>query len=287
MPGDWASVRPHPDTRAPMLRTRATVDACAVPRSPAKGWWWQRAAYDRRFAQNRDQNLFRGVFATAEEAARSAPRNRPIGYDTVEAAAMYRIPARPDTHDYPALFWLSRAIADGARTVFDIGGHVGIKFYAFRDALRYPADLRWTVCDVPAVVEAGRRIAIERGVAGQLGFTVDHDAVCGVDVLFASGVLQYLPQTLPDWLARLSVPPRQIVVNTAPLHPEREFFTLNSIGTGFCPYRVMHEAALVAGLARLGYRALDRWTNAGKGLVIPFESGYDVPDYRGLTLIRD
>ena len=246
-----------------------------------------RAAYERRFAGNRDENLFRGIFASADAAAASAPPTRPLGYDNADAASMYGIRTRPDTHDYPALFWLGRAIADGALRVFDVGGHVGVKYYAFRDALRYPPQLRWTVCDVPAVVENGRRIARERGVDAQLGFTGDHDALDGCDVLFASGVLQYLPMSLPEWLQRLRSPPRRIVVNQSPLHPEREFFTLNSIGTGFCPYRVIHEASLVRGLGELGYRVADRWTNTGKSLRIPFEDGYDVPDYRGLYAVRD
>lgn len=61
--------------------------------------------------------------------------------------------------DYPLLHWLSRLffeMPDGVRTgVFDLGGHVRIVYYAFRKCLDYPAQLRWTVHDVPNVIEAG------------------------------------------------------------------------------------------------------------------------------------
>jgi putative methyltransferase (TIGR04325 family) len=65
------------------------------------------------------------------------------------------------------------------------------------------------------------------------------------------------------------------------MHHSKGFYTLNSIGTAFCPYRVVHEASFVKDLDALGYRATDRWANPGKGLHLPFEDGYDVPAYRG------
>jgi putative methyltransferase (TIGR04325 family) len=149
-----------------------------------------------------------------------------------------------------------------------------------------PAGLAWTVCDVPAVVEAGRRIAGERGADAQLRFTSDYGALSGQQVLYASGALQYLPMTLPEWIRGLIEPPPHVVLNTTPLHAQRGFFTLNSIGAGFCPYRVIHDATLVRELDTLGYKVVDRWSNPGKRLEIPFETGYGVPEYRGMYLRR-
>lgn len=246
----------------------------------------RRRAYDRRFAANRGENLFRGVFPSAEAALASAPASRPLGYDNEEAATMYAPRRRPETYDYPAMFWLDRAIRAGARRIFDVGGHVGLHYYAFRDCLDYPVDLHWTVCDVTAVVDRGRRIAEERGVSAQLAFTDDYAALDGADLLLASGSLQYLPMTLADWLRGVSRPPPRIVVNTTPMHPAKDFYTLNSIGTAFCPYRVVHEAGFVKALDSLGYRATDRWANPGKGLHIPFQEGHDVPAYRGAYFER-
>jgi putative methyltransferase (TIGR04325 family) len=246
----------------------------------------RRRAYDRLFEQNPGRNLFRGVFTSAEAAVATAPKTRPLGYDNPESAAMYPVRNRPDAHDYPAMFWLAKAFDAGARTVFDVGGHVGLKWYAFRESVGFPPGLQWTVCDVPAVIARGATLAREKAPDAPLRFTADDRALDGCDLLFASGALQYLPMTLPEWLGGLASPPRHIVLNTTALHPEREFFTLNSTGTAFCPYRVSREGALVGALERMGWRAVDRWANVGKTLVIPFEDGYDLPEYRGMYLVR-
>jgi putative methyltransferase (TIGR04325 family) len=246
-----------------------------------------RPIHERRFERNRSENLFCGVYESMEAAAAARPVTRPLGYDNDESATLYAPVNRPESHDYPAMFWLGRAMAEGARAVFDVGGHVGLKFYAFREILGFDDALSWTVCDVPAVVRQGRTIAAERKVSGQLRFTDDYGALSGHDLLFASGSLQYLPMTLGDWLRGVIRPPHRILINTTPLHHDRSFFTLNSIGTACCPYRVMHEASLVRQLDAIGYRVVDRWFNVGKSLRLPLEDGYDVEAYRGLYLVRD
>lgn len=244
------------------------------------------AVHEQRFATNRNRNLFRGVFDTRESAEASAPETRPVGYDNAESAALYLGRTDPDAYDYPAMLWLARRIAEGARTVFDVGGHFGMKYYAFEPRIAMPDDLTWTVCDVPAVVQRGRTIAARRDTAGRLAFTDDYAALDGQDVLFASGVLQYLPMTLPDWLAGLRRPPRHLLLNTTPLHPGRSYFTLNSIGTAFCPYRVQHEAALFGALESMGYRRADRWINPGKAMRIPTHPDHSLDDYVGACFVR-
>src|SRR5436305_1048893 len=105
----------------------------------------------------------RGVFATYAECAAAAPESRPLGYDNDDAAAMYR--DRLDKvypGDYPMIHWLGRAFESGSRRVFDLGGHVGIAYYAYRRYLDYPASLSWQVHDVAAVMASGRRLAGER-----------------------------------------------------------------------------------------------------------------------------
>jgi hypothetical protein len=74
-------------------------------------------------------------------------------------------------NDYPMMVWLSNALDDGARKLFDLGGHVGISYYADQPFLRYPPELSWRVCDVPAVAQAGRRLAARRDQFHQLDFT--------------------------------------------------------------------------------------------------------------------
>lgn len=237
-------------------------------------------AYLRRFLNNTHENLFLGVYESFEQAAASAPAARPLGYDNSDSANIaYASQITP--RDYPAMFWLARAMAEGLRSVFDLGGHVGVKYYAFRRVLGYPADLRWTVCDVPAVVKRGREIAAARAPEGCLAFTDRYADASGQDVLFASGSLQYLPKTLAELLSGLGRLPRRLVINGTPIHESRAFFTLNSIGTAFCPYRVQQRKAFVDSILALGYEKRDEWENTGKAMIIPFENGYDVKHYSG------
>ncbi len=238
----------------------------------------QAAAY-RRFLENTDQNLFWGVFDSFDAAAAAAPATRPLGYDN-EASAQLYVP-QIYSFDYPALFWIGRSFDDGLHSVFDLGGHVGIKHYAFRRLLHYPDDLRWTVCDVPAVVERGRMLALQKAPGGKLVFTTDFRAASGFDVLLASGSLQYLPLRIGQMLAEMPVKPRRIVLNVTALHPSRTYYTLNSIGTAFCPYRVQAHDELVAELVSHGYRRRDEWENWGKVIHVPLTTDHDVQHYTG------
>jgi putative methyltransferase (TIGR04325 family) len=61
--------------------------------------------------------------------------------------------------DYPVMFWLEKFIGEGCRKFFDLGGHIGVSYYAYQLHIGYPQDLRWTVCDVPAVVAKGRELS--------------------------------------------------------------------------------------------------------------------------------
>lgn len=236
-------------------------------------------AYRRHFAENRDDNLFYGLYDSFDAAARDAPGTRPLGYDNAASAELYLPCLYP--HDYPALFWLSRSMDDGLRRIFDLGGHIGLKYFAFRRVLPYPADLHWTVCDVPAVVARGRDLAAARDPDGHLTFTTDPLDATGHEVLYLSGSLQYLPQRLGDLLPALHVRPRRIVLNLTPVHPTQGYITLNSIGTAICPYRVMAREDLLHELCALGYVKRDEWENTGKRLSLPLTTGLDLDHYTG------
>ena len=99
--------------------------------------------------------------------------------------------------------------------------------------------------------------------------------------MLVSGTLQYLPQTLGQMLAACRRKPRRIVVNTTPIHETRSYFTLNSIGTAFCAYRVQSRAEFVDGVTAQGYALRHEWRNIGKPLRLPFEPGHGLSDYAG------
>lgn len=245
----------------------------------------RRSRFERRF-QRRMGHAFHGVFATFDAAAAAVPQVLPGSYDNPEAAAMYADRLQVDDHDHPALFWLYEAMANGARTVCDLGGSIGIKYYAFASRLPLGPGTTWHVVEVPAAVELGRRTALAQGVADQLRFGTDPAVAATCEVLFASGALQYLPRSLGELLADLPRLPRRVIVNTTPIHPTRSFFTLNNIGAACCPYRVSARTEFLASLSGLGYSLRDQWRNIGKRLDLPFEDGLSLDHYSGFCFDR-
>lgn len=228
-------------------------------------------------------NSYYGVYASHAEALAKAPRALPTGYDLPSAGSFYR--DRLDSivmGDYPVVFWLSQLFMSGQRTLFDLGGHIGISYYGFQSYLNYPADLQWRVCDLPEVVSAGRAWARQYDTARRLRFTESRGDAEGCAILLASGVLQYLDFTLPEMLRSLRQPPRHVLINVTPLHPSRSFFTLQQIGSfSSCPYRVMALPEFLADMEALGYRAIDRWESFERYMRIPFESAHSIDRYYG------
>ena len=101
---------------------------------------------------------------------------------------------------------------------------------------------------------------------------------------FRPWVLQYLPRTLGELMSGYKRLPRRIVINTAAIHGEHEFFTVNSVGTAFCPYRIQTQAGLVRGLTALGYRLRETWINPGKPMTIPHRPEHSLGHYSGFCL---
>jgi putative methyltransferase (TIGR04325 family) len=228
--------------------------------------------------------MFLGVHDSWEAASAAARGYGTAGYDNTESANLYLSRVRIDRHDYPALHWLYRSMNEGLRSVFDVGGSTGIKYLAFREHLSRWPDMQWTVQDVPAMVQKGRSVAASDSTVKNLHFTDRFEDGSGSDILFASGVLQYLSAGLGDLLSGFSSMPKRIIINTAAIHLSRDFFTVNSIGTAFCPYRVQTQATLVRGLTRLGYRLRETWTNPDKPMTIPMDGAHSLKEYSGFVL---
>jgi putative methyltransferase (TIGR04325 family) len=243
--------------------------------------------YEREFAENRTANLFRGVFDSFAVAQESAPSSRPVGYDNSDAASMYMnrtekiFPA-----DYPIMFWLTKLLTHNQGRVLDLGGHIGVSYYAYRNYIRYPKGLRWTVHDVPAVMARGRELAREMDNTGQLDFCDTFEACNDADVVMALGSLQYLPDTLPERLTKLNRLPRNLLLNLVPIHMQHSYYTLQSIGTTFCPYRIFAKAAFIGAFETLGYTLVDCWENPEKSCVIPFHPEHSLDRYYGFLFSR-
>jgi len=242
--------------------------------------------WEAYFRRNPGLNLFQGIYPSYEDARSAIPPSARAGYDTDAAAALYADWFDVFDYDYPAMFWVQRALIDGARHIVDLGGHIGIKYYAFSRHCRFPDDLHWEVVDVPAVIQRGRSIAAERTDAPHLNFSNGLPQSLVYDVLFASGSLQYLPESLSQ-LLQGRYTPSWIIVNTMPLHPRHSYFTVNSFGPGFAAYRVERRNDFVQAVENLGYRLLAEWRNIGKTLDLPFNRGYGLDHYTGMTFFAE
>jgi putative methyltransferase (TIGR04325 family) len=244
-----------------------------------------RFLYERQFRSEAGRGLFRGVYRDFDAAIASAPSGNPIGYDHSAAAQMYE--ARPVfPEDYAVLFWLRPLLAAGVR-VLDFGGHAGGLFDAVRGLVDLPADIEWTIYDLPAVVEHGlarnssRRDPLPR-------FTSSLESVMDADVMLASGSPQYCVAEFAGAVLSLREPPRHIILNQIPLHEGREFVTLQNIGTAFCPYWVRNREQFLKPLLAAGFDLVDMWTNPGKECRIPTYPRQTRPVYYGAYLrLRD
>lgn len=243
---------------------------------------WRRRQFSKVFEAGHAIGCCLGVFASHAQATSACPTTRPLGYDHAAGAGMYR----DRTHtvypsDYPMMFWLQTALADGVRKVFDLGGHVGVAYYAYQKHLSFPADLSWSVHDVPTVMAAGRQEALQRDPTDRLVFVDHFEAADDADLLFTSGCLQYLPDTLAQRLAPLHQRPRWVLVNLLPLHPRHDYWTVQSIGTAYCPYHIQQTEAFFSAMEQLGYSRVDAWENLEKDCWIAFEPQHSLDRYFG------
>jgi len=251
-----------------------------------------RPMYRRYFSKPYERgNIYHGIYSSYDEALLDAERlsseDLPATYDVDKATIMYRQQLhRLRACDYPAMYWIDQLIGDGARRVFDLGGHIGLAFYGFGRYIDYPSGLIWNVHDLDKVVQTGRLIATRLDPTGKLRFVHVPEAADGCDVLISTGALQYLEYSLPELLNRLIAPPRHVLFNLTPLHPTKSFFTLQNLGVAVCPYRVQSDAALVQQMAELGYQVRDRWELSERSLRIPFEPDYEVSAYHGIYFER-
>ncbi len=244
--------------------------------------------YRREFSAKRSSgNAYFGVYPGFEEARQAVPASLPGDFDSAAAANLYEYRfSEIESSDYPALFWLGRLLEQGQRRIFDLGGHVGVSYYAYQQHLEFPTDLRWQVHDTASVMEKGRDIARERDPAQRLEF-VDLEIADGCDVLMAKGSLQYLDYSLAELIQRMRVPPRHLLVNLTPMHPSLSFFTLQHIGIAVCPYRVTAVPKFLFDIRALGYRLNVRWDHPERSVRVPFHPDYSIDRYHGFHFFRD
>jgi putative methyltransferase (TIGR04325 family) len=264
--------------------------ARSVARGAAKIPWLERvagAAYARYFnaADGAQVRLFRGIYPDFATAAREIPSNRLAGYDNAESAQ--RVIGEWLTiypYDYPIMFWLEKLLPE-CRLLLDWGGNVGLKYFAYRKYLTYPAGMRWSVCEVPAVAEAGRVVA-EREGARDLSFTTTFEDLPLADILLAAGALHFIDDPF-GIMREAAALPKHLLLCKVPVYDRPTAVTLQNMGTSICTYRLYNRDEFVANVEALGYRLVDEWrTPDGSSCIIPFYPEHAIEAYSGFYFER-
>ncbi|MEO6991454.1 MAG: methyltransferase, TIGR04325 family [Candidatus Baltobacteraceae bacterium] len=237
----------------------------------AYNWYFNRARGHVR--------LFRGVYANFAAALAAIPPGQLTSFDNAPSAERVLaewLAVYPS--DYPVMFWLAKLLRDH-RFVFDWGGNVGLKYFAYRRYIDYPPGHHWVVADVPAVVELGKKTALREG-ADAIRFTTGLEDLVRADVLIAAGVLQFIEDPFATLRAASRIP-RHILFNKVPVGDMPKAVTLHNMGTAFCPYHLFNRRELVSALDALDYRLVDEWKSPDVSCEVPFFAEYSIGAYSG------
>jgi len=220
------------------------------------------------------------VYPSLAEAKAAAAGFIPSSHEhpaSAEAHLSLAQNARPS--DYPALFYLDRIIPT-CRSVFDLGGNVGNLFYCYSKYLDLPADLQWTVHDIPEMQELGRKVASRRNEL-RLRFDGTLERMGEADLLLASGCLHYFDRPLPELLAQSGARPMHVIVNRTPLTDAEPVATVQDAGAYLTACKLYHRNGLIARMKDLGYELIDQWSVPELSVHIPCHPDLSVPTYSG------
>ncbi len=222
----------------------------------------------------------KGIYKSFADAAIDAPADKLSGYDHRVISEDYRTrldELNPD--DYPVLFWFTQLLRK-ARVVFELGGSVGIGYYAYRRFVSFPENLQWIICELPEAVRFGQEIAFERNET-RLVFTDQRQVASYVDIYATFGASQYIEEPFDRIIAALQPRPAHLLINRVPLTAGDAFITLQNNGLWFSPYKVDNRAEFVKSIEALDYELVDKWemTRPNNFLV---HFGEDAPKYHSM-----
>jgi putative methyltransferase (TIGR04325 family) len=215
-----------------------------------------------------------GRFSTRDEAAAFLRPQHRVTYDDPQIAEINVDHfSRVHSFDWPVLFFLQQALSEGRLTrLTDFGGHLGVKYDAYRSLLDFPAGFTWQVVDVPTICVHGRQ-RLQAEPAPLAFHERIEDAPC--DVLLCSGALQYADKTPEEVAGKLPYRPSMILLNKLPIASASGYYTLENFGRGRMPYRVFSKAELDASRERLGYTDVAEWIAPHPHEVVHHQTGHD------------
>jgi putative methyltransferase (TIGR04325 family) len=246
-----------------------------------------RNVLDRRYFQNflseAGFGSYYGIYSSFSEAKRHIPESDGYNQEALAEEFMARIDC-VFPYDYPILFWLYRAFQAGCKSVFDIGGSVGIHYYAYQKYLVYPDDIKWCVCETPAMARVGGQLAATNGV-GNLTFVESvNSAASHADIWYSAGALQYMEKSHPKQLLEVSGSrPTHILLNKIPVYDGDEFVTSQNIGKdSYSPFQVFNRKKMIAEFEELGYQLMDSWAVMERRLHLTGHPERSLPTFSGM-----
>ncbi|MBO9513630.1 MAG: methyltransferase, TIGR04325 family [Variovorax sp.] len=240
----------------------------------------------RQFLSREGFTAYFGVFDSFADARRWLPESPGFGKEELAREFVDVRCRRLYEYDYPVLWWLASALRSGARRVLDIGGSVGVHYYAYSRYLEMPPDLRWQIVEVPMIVSLGQGLAAEKG-ASALDFSTDLRASLAdtdADLWLSAGTLQYMEDARPgDLLGRCAARPAHILLNKLPLYEGEDFVTAQNIGYDcFAPVQVFNRDRLIGEVEARGYVLRDTWAVHERSLYLPGFPERSLPSFSGL-----
>lgn len=246
---------------------------------------WKR----EHFLSSEGYGFYYGVFESFKEARASLPRSKEFDHEPLAEEYVDVRSKRVFAYDYPVMLWLFRAFQAGAASTLDIGGSVGVHYYAYRRYIQMPAALTWAVVEVPTMATIGRNLAMT-SAATALSFTEDlNQAVMASasDIWISAGAMQYIEDVRPArLLEQCVVRPKHILLNKLPLCSGDDFVTTQNIGSGsFVPVQVFNRGRYIEEIEAHGYTLWDKWDVPERSLSLPGYPGRSLPSFSGLYFV--
>ncbi len=264
----------QPQVSSPRRAVRK-VNAIVLGRSPV-GRWLRKIPFLQKWFNSlvmartdRAGHLFSGIYSSYKEALADIPAARATGWDLDESAKLWQheiAPVRPST--YPIFFWLCCLLREDS-TLVDLGGSIGLTYYAYRRYRTLPQGASWTVVEVPAIADEGARIAVREQAVG-LRFVSQAADAPAADILLSAGAMHFMEDSIPGLLENLQKKPRYLLFNKLPVADYENLWTLHNYGPALTPNRVFNVREFMGYFESHGYRLRDRWEVQDLHLAIPF-----------------
>lgn len=242
---------------------------------------WRR----KQFLSREGHGFYFGLFDSFEAARAWLPKNPEFGQDALATEYVDVRTKKVFAYDYPVMWWLEHAMREGATRVLDIGGSVGVHYYAYRRYIDMPAALRWHIVEVPIMISIGRKLAADTG-ASALDFTADLQRAVtdeSADVWISAGAIHYMDATPGPLLKKCKTRPRHVILNKLPLYEGESFITTQNIGAGsFAPMHVYNRGRFVRDIEAMGYTLRDEWPVHERSLYLPGHPERSFPSFTGL-----